>query len=513
MRPLSDLKRFARDAAAILAREKDLAAFEVYCATAEHRVARLNYTSDIPSRGLEEFKSLNAEGFALRIVTARDPHENGFASCAGDFSRDAVREALTHARHAAVVDPHFPGLPAAPRRLALPRGSSNGAGDLMRARDAALAAAAWDIVGGAARTFAAGAKTAPAHAGLVVGGDISLIRDRIAIANSSFADIRVDESAHFVASVTALIEALDAKGTATVVGVSGDAMRRAAARLGRDAVARALALRDGERPPAGSYRVLLGAQPIAEIVNYMLLGSLTAGSFHAANSAYHGRFGATVMDERLTLFDDPQFKDGPVRRRLTCEGLPAAATELIRDGRLVGLLSSFYDTHRLLTDEHRAEKLGPAADIDALDIPPRSAYRLGESPARRFDSHPGASGTNVVMRTRGGVREQEMIAAIRDGIYVGRVWYTYPINGQRAGDFTCTVSGDSYVIRDGKLAAPLAPNCFRVNANISQVFEHALALGKRSEAAVVWGSPEAFFVPAIAVEGITLSSAAAPASD
>ncbi len=130
----------------------------------------------------------------------------------------------------------------------------------------------------------------------------------------------------------------------------------------------------------------------------------------------------------------------------------------------------------------------------------RSGYRLGESPARRYDAHPGSSGTNVIMRTRGGVDERELIAAVGDGIYIGRIWYTYPINGQRAGDFTCTVSGDSYVIRNGRIAAPLAPNCFRINANIEQVFTHPLAIGKRSEIAVVWGSPEAYFVPALALD-------------
>ena len=78
---------------------------------------------------------------------------------------------------------------------------------------------------------------------------------------------------------------------------------------------------------------------------------------------------------------------------------------------------------------------------------------------RRFDANPGSSATNVVMRARGGKSERELIRAVGEGIYVGRVWYTYPINGQRAGDFTCTVSGDSYLIRNGVLAAPLAPNC------------------------------------------------------
>jgi PmbA protein len=185
---------------------------------------------------------------------------------------------------------------------------------------------------------------------------------------------------------------------------------------------------------------------------------------------------------------------------------------MIRDGRLVGLISNFYDSHRLLTDEHRAERLGPAAPA-TIAFPVRSGYRLGESPARRYDAHPGSTGTNVIMRTKGGVDERELIAAVGDGIYIGRIWYTYPINGQRAGDFTCTVSGDSYVIRNGQLAAPLAPNCFRLNANIEQVFTKPLAVGKRSELAVVWGSPEAYFVPALALDGITLAQVGAADSD
>jgi len=511
MRTAVDLRKFVLEASALLARERDLAAFEVYCSTSEHRVARLNYTSDIPSRGIEEFKSLNADGFALRLVMRDDLHETGSASEAGDLSLDAVRSAIRRARAAIVIDPHFPGLPAEPRNLA-PSKERESASDLMRAKDSAIASAAWEMIGGAISAFESGAPLKLPRPGLVVGGDLSLIRDRIAIGSSTFADIRSDESAHFVSSVTALVESLDAKGTATATGASLDKMRIAGATLGRDAVVRALKLRHGERPPAGPYRVVLGPQPIAEIINYMVLGSLTTGAFHSATSAYHGRFGSKVMDERLSLADDPRASRGPVRRRITCEGLPAARTEMIRNGRLVGLLSNFYDSHRLLTDEHRTEKLGPDAGA-ALTFPTRSGYRLGESPARRYDAHPGSTGTNVIMRTRGGAGDRELIAAVGDGIYIGRIWYTYPINGQRAGDFTCTVSGDSYVIRNGKIAAPLAPNCFRINANIEQVFTRPLAVGKRSETAVVWGAPEAYFVPALALEGIQLAQVGAADSD
>ncbi|HVC45214.1 MAG TPA: metallopeptidase TldD-related protein [Candidatus Binataceae bacterium] len=503
MRAEREIKQFVRAALEFLAREADVAACEVYCSSSEHRVARLNYTSDIASRGVEEFKSLNADGFALRIVMRRDAHETATAAIAGDLSLDAVRAALRRARHTTVADPHFPGLPAAPRTLPRNIGAA-AASDLMRAPDRAIAQAAWQIVGGAIGAYRAGTPLKLARPGLVIGGDLSLIRDRIAIGSSAFTDIRADQSAHFIASVTALVESLAAKGTATAVGGSRDAMSRAGARLGREAVTRALALRHGERPAAGTWRVVLGPQPIAEILNYMVMPSLTTGAFHAATSAYHGRFGTPVIDAHLSLADDPHASIGPVRRRVTCEGLPATATELIRAGRLVGLLSNVYDSHRLATDEHRAEKLGAGANPDTA-FPARNGYRMGESPARRYDGHPGSTGTNVMMRTREGVSERELIGAVGDGLYIGRIWYTYPINGQRAGDFTCTVSGDSYVIRDGKLAAPLAPNCLRINANLEQVFARPLAVGKRSSPAVVWGAPEAYFVPALALEGITLA--------
>jgi len=545
MRTRSDLKGFVREAAALLARERDLAAYEVYASASEDHVARINYTSDIPSRGVEEFKSLNAEGFALRIVMKRDAHATGTAAIAGDLSLEALRDSLKRARNSTIADPQFSGLPPSPAKL--PAASDEPASDLMRANDGMLAAAAWQVIGSAIRTFQVkaartrrvlSATRAPSiatqlagapdrsisdahglasgalveHPGLIVGGDFSLIRDRIAMTNSHYRDIRTDESARFVASITVLAEALDAKGTASASGASIIEMSLASERLGREAVLKALALRDGERPPPARYRVIFGPQPLAEIVNYMVLPSLTTGAFYAANSAYHGRFGSRVMDQRLSLADDPRAPKGPVRRRITCEGLPAAKSDLIRSGQLVGLLSNYYDADRLLNDQHRAEKLGPAAPA-VTSFPVRSGYRLGDDAARRFDAHPGASGTNVIMDTRNGVADPELFKMAGEGIYVGRVWYTYPINGQRNGDFTCTVSGDSYVIRDGRLAAPLAPNCFRVNANIEEIFAHPLGVSRRSLPASVWGSPEAYFMPSLLADGITLAAVGAVDSD
>src|SRR5262245_53155302 len=108
MRAAAELKGFVRDARAMLMRERDLAGFEVYCASAEHRVARLAYTSDIPCHGVEELKSHIVDGFTLRVVMRRDAREIGVATEAADLSLEALRAALVRARSAALVDPHFP---------------------------------------------------------------------------------------------------------------------------------------------------------------------------------------------------------------------------------------------------------------------------------------------------------------------------------------------------------------------------------------------------------------------
>jgi predicted Zn-dependent protease len=506
MRTVNELKKFARQAQRILAHEPDLAAYELYCSTSEHKVVRLNYTSDISSRGIEEFKSLDTEGFALRIVTTRDPHETGYASIAGEFGSAALREALNRARQALIVDPHFPGFPRIPPHLAESAACGIVNSDLFNSTDAALVASGWQIIYSAIGEFKQQAPLKLAHPGLVLGGDISLIRDRVVVTNSTAEEIQADECAHFVSSVTVLIESFDAKGTATAIGRSRAEMQQAGDLLGRAAVKRALELRHGERPDGGQYRVVLGPQPLAEILNYIVLPSLTTAAFQTANSVYQGRFGTEVMDPRLSLLDAPQTEQSPLIRRVTCEGLPPRKTELIRDGRLVGLLSSFYDTNRLMNDRELDEKLGPAFLYSRSEFPPHSAYRLGEGMARRFDAPPRATPTNVIMTTRNGVDDNDLRAAVGDGLYIGRVWYTYPINGQRAGDVTCTISGDSYVIRDGKFLAPLAPNCLRLNANIDQIFRYPLAVGSKPQPAVIWGVPEIYFVPAIAVKELNLTA-------
>ena len=91
-----------------------------------------------------------------------------------------------------------------------------------------------------------------------------------------------------------------------------------------------------------------------------------------------------------------------------------------------------------------------------------------------------------------------------NGIYIGRIWYTYPVNGIAAGDFSGTIVGDSYLIRDGKLAAPLQPNSLRMNDNVLRVIDDILGIGLERRGTVRWSSDQVTWAPEVAVSDFQL---------
>ena len=91
-----------------------------------------------------------------------------------------------------------------------------------------------------------------------------------------------------------------------------------------------------------------------------------------------------------------------------------------------------------------------------------------------------------------------------DGVYIGRIWYTYPVNGISAGDFSGTIVGDSYLIKDGRIAAPLKPNTLRMNDNVLRVINDILGIGAYRRPTVRWSSDQVTWAPEIAVDGFGL---------
>jgi predicted Zn-dependent protease len=90
---------------------------------------------------------------------------------------------------------------------------------------------------------------------------------------------------------------------------------------------------------------------------------------------------------------------------------------------------------------------------------------------------------------------QTLISGIQKGILVGRLWYTYPVNGLRAGDFTGTLTADSYFIEDGQIKAPIKVNTLRINDNIGNILMGIRGITKDTRPTVLWAADEMVYAP------------------
>ena len=512
MIPLPQLQKAAAEGLAFLKQQEDIEEAEVFVSSNGVLLTRLNYTSHIPCNGVEEPKSLVNYGVGVQAVFKGDGEvrKSGFGSEPSDVSLEGVRSALDKARQGAVADPEF-------STLARPTGEQRTLRDyhdpkLMEMKDADLVDAGWRVVNGGLRIFET-SETLMAlvdrpekltELGLIIGGDTTILQERMAIASHAMPEVQTDESTLIMSFITSMVEREESKGSGygastTLAGFTEEP--------GREAARNAIAGIGGVRLPTGDYRVVFGREAVMEILHYIVVPGLEAGIFYAQGSPFMGKLGQQIASEKLTIVDDGAAKGLVGAKGITCEGLPTGRTELIKDGRLVGLLANHYESQRLQRDVAAKEKLGVDPKDAASALVPRNGFRFALGGGRHFSTQPGIHATNVVVP--GDIESTEDICRlVGNGIYIGRIWYTYPVNGLRAGDFTGTVVADSYVIKDGKLAEPVKPNTLRINENVHTFLDGVIGVAKEGKPTLVWAADEIVYAPEIAVEKVHIDAIA-----
>ncbi|HXZ44493.1 MAG TPA: metallopeptidase TldD-related protein [archaeon] len=516
MIPTRKLAETAANALEILRAQDDLVEGEVFVAANTSLVSRVHFTSHIPCNGVEEPKSLESVGLGIQAVfRGADGPCIGFGSEPNDLSPEGIRRALAKARQAAVVDAEFVSLPRQTNERRRLRRYHDPA--LLRLSDDDLVEAGWKVVRRGLEVFSrspelarlAGSGDAISRLGLILSGDVTILHERIAIASTHLSEVQTDESTLILSGLTAMVETADAKGSGWSTGTR---LADFTGEAGAEAAENAIRAIGGERVPSGHYRVIFGRQPVADLLTNLVLPCLSLGSFYAETSVFQGRLGRRVASPLLSIYDHGALRGATASKGITCEGLPTGKTRLIQRGWLVGLLTNFYEQQRILKDPRAAAKLGR----DPREVPKalvaRNGFRFGEGGGRRFEGPPGISPTNIVLESRQPVSREELLAQVREGLYIGRIWYTYPINGLRAGDFTCTVVGDSFLVKDGRLASPLPANAIRINDNIRRVLRAILGVSADRRETTVWAADEVIHAPEIAVEGIRVDAIAEPPS-
>ena len=541
MIPLAKLRAAVKDALAYVSAQPGVAEAEVFASANVNLTVRLNYTSHIPSNGVEEPKSVESLGIGLRVAfDTPQGLKTGFGSEPADLSLEAVALALDKARTGAVIDPEYVSLPKPISSPLSTTGTSDPPlsprgvrGDLaaglkpptklhdpaiMRMGNSRLVESGWRMLDRGLDAFQssedllnlAGGPNRVMDQGLILGGDAVFLQERMAIASTRMPGVQSDESTMTMSFATAMVEAHAAKGSGWSVGNRLDEFDGSAA---WEAARNAIAAANGRRVPGGRYRVILGPQPLAEILEWVLMPSLRLDMFYAGASSFMGKLGQSVASKALALYDYGAAPGLAGSKRITDEGLPTGRTNLIQNGVLSGLLSDHYNFQRILADPKGREKLGVDPKSATQSLAPRNGFRAANGGGRDFSSRPSITPTNLII-ANSDIEEskqqslQDLLRLVGDGIYIGRIWYTYPVNGIAAGDFSGTIIGDSYIIKDGELNAPLRANTLRMNDNVLRVINSIMGIGSQRRGTVRWSSDQVTWAPEVAVADFNLEEIA-----
>ena len=507
---LANLKRTVAEGLRVIRRDGSLIEGTVYASANRRVVGRLVYTHHFPCQGLQEPKSDDDFGVSVQGYFRRGGKKVvGFGHVANNVSADAGRRAFERARANAIYDPDFHGFPEAVRERPAKRASADpkllGLADDPGREAKVLADISFQTLEGALGVFERHHKrNAAGEVGIgdyIVSGDNFLVTERMALASTKGISVS-DENTIVMSLLSAMVERAHSKGRGW--GAANGFAGFDAGRAGREAAEQALCGVGGKSIRTGTYNIVLGPQAATEIFANLLLPSFSAGSLDFRVSIFNGRFGEEVASRLLTLTDDAALSRGPGSKTFTDDGYPAARVPLVENGRFVGFLANDYFRKKLLAqpDASLREKIGHGGREYLMRTIPRSGFRFGGGGGRIASYEPGVSATNLLISSSEPLSRRELLRRAKDGIYIGALWYTYPIAGSKAGEISGTAVADTFRIRNGKIAEPLRVNGIRIRANLRDIAKNVIGITAGPRPTILWASDEITYAPEVGIANV-----------
>lgn len=200
--------------------------------------------------------------------------------------------------------------------------------------------------------------------------------------------------------------------------------------------------------PLGTYEVILEPEAVAELMEW--LGSIAFGakSVEKRTSFLAGQMGEQVMDRRVTILDDGN-EPRSLRLPFDYEGTPKQRVLLIDRGKAAGIV---YDIAYGQRFGHPSTGHGMSADEVDGPLPLHLAMAPGRTTAA------------------------DLVRACRRGLLIPRFHYVNGLLNPREALMTGLTREGTFLIEDGKLAAPVTT--LRFTQSIVEAFRHVVAISK-----------------------------------
>lgn len=311
-----------------------------------------------------------------------------------------------------------------------------------------------------------------------VSGSLHVVKERVYLTNSNDINLH-DKGTYIIGNINA-----DAKNNGeTVSGVGFNAARTLKAfnaeevgKEGGDMAARSVGARKCDE---GTYSIIFAPYALGELLSFVFSYNFNAKAYQDKRSCLYGKLGKQVAVEPFTLQDDPRARDCMGSKPFDDEGVPTQTRNLIERGTFQGIV---YDTFYAAKD-----------NVESTGNANRSGYPVGRS----ADPIPFPSIHNIVVK-RGDYSRDEIIKETKDGLLVGRLWYTYAVSPEK-GDFSCTARSGVFMIKNGEIVGPA--KMVRIIDNLQRLLVNISAIGKDSKHILQWHSLPSV-TPSLRVNGI-----------
>jgi predicted Zn-dependent protease len=188
----------------------------------------------------------------------------------------------------------------------------------------------------------------------------------------------------------------------------------------------------------GTYRAVLEPYAFADLLDYFSHDSLGALGLLEERSYLSGRLGERIVDEKITIADDPLDPRG-LPKAFDFEGTPKRPVILVENGVALRVVWDRTTAAHAGDGAATTGHAGPVGSRDWGPVPYSLAVAAGEA---------------------GSV--DELAELVGDGIYVTRLHYLSVVD-PREGVVTGMTRDGTFRIRDGKIAEPLVNLRFTVS--------------------------------------------------
>ena len=549
---LKNLQQITKEGLELLKKEKGLIEGVVYASANERTIGRIVYTTHLPSSGLLEPKSDSDYGVSVEMWFEKNGKKLlGMGHEANDLSIDGVARAIEKVGRDAVEDTDFSGflkredlpknkIPPTPfnkggelknttiagagfqpgpkcsgasYKLApagerfpslLKRGQGRFTQLTQRAESELIVKLGWETIEGAVDALSEYVKRNKLDIdklSFILNGDNFIIKERMALATTT-GIVDSDETFLVLSFITAMLEKDNSKGSAwgakTLPGADYSAYE-----FGKRAALSAINGVGGKRIKSGKYRVIFGHQAVTELFGSLYSPHVNLGMVELGASIFNGKYGEQVASKLLTIYDDATLPSGAGSKRITCEGYPTGKTMLIDSGKLVGYMSDTRTRNKILGKRERGKQvLGVDPHEIRQAIDPRNGFRFARGGGRVAGASVGIHATNLVVDSPKPVTTDKLLKEVGEGIFIGRLWYTYPIGGYSSGIITGTTIAECYTIKNGKLADPILPNTLRLEDNIGEIARNIIGVANNQMPTILWASDEITHAPWVGIENV-----------